>query len=233
MDRPVYALAAAPSEPVVLRDFFESGPNSIMTLLEHPPAFRSSGWDLSTATTPRIAGGEYLEAASGDEKIVRLYEDGTLLARAAADTFLAWPLSREQFHQNPRLNTLAIVEFTTAFVYFYRRLLGKFDAPPSSIKFQITFQNADLGGKKIYVRPYPVLSTGWQFDIEDDDGPIEKPNMQRDIAILASEVAEDPNAAAYTLVKELFLFFCIPPNKLPYVKEGDPRRIDITSFSKR
>ena len=233
MDRPVYALAAAPSESVVLRDFFESGPTSVMALLEHPPAFRGGGWDLSTATTPRIVGGDYLEAASGDEKIVRLYEDGTLLARAEADTFLAWPLSREQFHQNPRLNTLAIVEFTTAFVYFYRKLLGKFDAPPSSINFQIKFQNADLGGKKIYVRPYPVLSTGWQFGIEYDDGPIAKPNMQRDLAVLASEVAEDPNAAAYALVEKLFLFFGIPPNKLPYVKEGDRRRVDVESFSKR
>jgi len=233
MDRPTYILAAAPSGPVQLNDFFESGDNSIMALLEHPPVFRQGGWDLRTATPPRIVSGEYLEATTEDQIAVRLYEDGTLLVRVAADSFLAWPMSPAEFHQKPKLNTLGLVEVTTAFVYFYRQLLGKFKRAPESIKFRIEFRNAEVAGNKLYVVPFPVLSIRWQKEFESDKHSISEPNLGREMTIPTTQVKEDPDLVAYLLVEKLFLFFGVPSNELPYVNQGKPRRVDVGSFSKR
>ncbi len=232
MDRPTYILAAAPSEPVRLNDFFESGGDSIMALLERPPAFRQGGWDLSTATPPRIVGGEYFEGATEDDMVVRLYEDGTLLARIAADSFLAWPSSPAEFHQKPKLNTLGLVEVTTAFVHFYTRLLGKFERAPENIKFQLEFRNAEVAGNKLYVVPFRVLSIGWQAEFEFHKHPISEPNLKREMTIPASQVKDDPDLVAYLLVEKLFLFFGVPPNEIPYVTQERPRRVDVASFSK-
>jgi hypothetical protein len=233
MERPIYVLAAAPSTQSELRDFFESGDKSILALLERPPAFRRGGWDLGTASPPRIVGGEYLESGNQDDKIIRLYEDGTLLARVAADSFLAWPIHPPEFSQNPKLNTLALVEFTTAFVYFYRQLLGRFMTPLQNIKFQVKFQNAEVAGKRIYVIPFPVKSIAWQFeDLPGAKHPISHSNPQRDITISANQVQDEPDVTACLLVEKVFLFFDVPSNELPYVKQEKPRRVDVHSFSK-
>jgi hypothetical protein len=233
MDRPTYILAAAPSEPVRLNDFFESGDDSIMALLERPPVFRQGGWDLRTATPPRIVSGEYLEAATEDDKVVRLYEDGTLLVRVAADSFLAWPMSPAEFHQRPKLNTLGLVEVTTAFVYFYRHLLGRFKTAPENIRYRIEFRNAEVAGNKLYVVPFPVLSIGWQHEFEFHKHPISEPNLEREMTIPTSQVNGDPDLVACLLVEQLFLFFGVPSNELPYVHQEKPRRVDVGAFSKR
>ncbi len=233
VDRPTYILAAASSEPARLGDFFESGTDSIMTMLEHPPVFRQrGGWDLRTATPPRIVSGEYLEASTQEDKVVRLYEDGTLLVRIAADSYLAWPAGAGEFHQKPKLNTLGLVEVTTAFVYFYARLLRKFETAPQSIKFQIEFRDAEVAGGRLYVIPFPVLSIGWQHEFEHNKHPISERNLKREIAIPATQLRDNRDLVAYYLVEKVFLFFGVPSNELPYVTQEKPRRVDVASFSK-
>jgi len=231
MGAPTYILSATPLAATRFTDFFASGPESIMVLLEMPGTFRHSGWDLGTGGQARIVGGQYLEVTSGSEKAIHLYEDGTLLLKAAADSFLAWPLDPDQFKQRPRLNTLGIIEITAAFVHFYKRLLPRLERDPSRLRFRIEMVHASMEAKKLYVVPYPVLSWGWQR--EDEKYPIAEDHMRRDVEATTSEVKEDPDHVAYRLVERLFLFFGVPINKIPYVKEEEVKRIDIASFSKR
>lgn len=231
MGAPTYVLSAIPLATTRFPDLFESGPESIMTLLEAPPAFRPHGWDLGTGGQARIVGGQYLEVASGNRKVIQLFEDGTLLLKAAADSFLAWPRDPDQFKERPRLNTLGIIELTTVFVHFYKRLLSRLEHDPGRLRFRIEMVDASVEGKKLYVVPYPVLSIGWQF--EDERYPIAEDHMRKDIEATTGELQQDPDHFAYRLVERLFLFFEVPINKIPYVKQEDEvRRIDIASFSK-
>jgi hypothetical protein len=227
----MYVLSAIPLATTRFQNFFESGTDSIMAWLERPGGFRRSGWDLGTGGQTRIVGGEHLEVASGSEKVIHLYEDGTLLFRAAADSFLAWPLDSEKFKERPRLNTLGIIEVTAAFVHFYKRLLPRLERDPGRVRFRVEMMNASAEGKKLYVVPYPVLSWGWQWD--DEKYPIAEEDMRKDVEAPTSEIQQDPDHVAYRLVERLFFFFGVPIDKIPYVKEEEVKRIDIAGFSKQ
>jgi hypothetical protein len=231
MGTPMYVLSAIPLATTRFPNFFESGPESMMACLERPGGFRRGGWDLGTGGQARIVGGEYLEVASGSEKVIHLYEDGTLLFRAEADSFLAWPLDPDKFKQRPRLNTLGIIEVTAAFVHFYRRLLPRLERDPGRVRFRIEMVDASVEGKKLYVVPYPVLSLGWQWD--DEKYPIAEDHRRKDEEATTSEVQQDPDHVAYRLVERLFLFFGVPSDKIPYAKQEELKRIDVASFSKQ
>src|SRR5688572_10585314 len=109
---PLFVYVARPTTKVHLRGLFERG--SLKDLLEKPGSLRYAGWNLETQEQARIVKGEYLEVAVGDWKTLQLYEDGMLLAKVKADAdFLAWgSRSDEGFEKRPRLNPLALIEFT-------------------------------------------------------------------------------------------------------------------------
>jgi len=233
MGAPTYVMSAIPLATTRFPDLFESGHDSIMVWLERPGAFRRSGWDLATGDQARIVGGQYLEVASGSEKLIHLYEDGTLLLKAAADSFLAWPLDPEEFKQRPRLNTLGIIELTAAFVHFYKRLIPRLQRDPGRVRFRIEMVDASVEGKKLYVVPYPVRSFGWQSQWDDEKYPIAEDHMRKDVEATTNEVQQDPDHVAYRLVERLFLFFGVPIDMIPYVKQEEVKRIDVASFSRQ
>src|SRR5688572_29821668 len=122
----VFVYIARPTTKVRLRGLFDGGP--LKQLLERPGALRDTGWTMETLDHAKIIRGEYLEVALGDRLTVQLYEDGMLLAKAKADAdFLAWGSGRLNVEDKPRMNPLALVEFTHSFVNVYRRVLEHCD----------------------------------------------------------------------------------------------------------
>ena len=111
---------------------------------------------------PESSRGELLEVAAGDLKTIQLSEDGMLLVRAKADgDLLAWGRrGSEAFEQKPRLNPLAVIEFTYSFVEFYGRVLRHCQPDVvglASSKFQ--FERFHWRGTTSYFNPYG-LETG-------------------------------------------------------------------------
>lgn len=66
------------------------------------PRFRWGSFDVSVPAVARPRPDDSLEVGWPDRKLLRLYQDGTLFFRAAADQeFLGWGQDREQFKEFP------------------------------------------------------------------------------------------------------------------------------------
>src|SRR5258708_19819862 len=112
--RPIFLYSMAPRDRTSYKHFFELGP--LKALLENPGQLRGSGWDLLTHDKARIVKGEYLELTSAERKRIQVYEDGSVLVRVSGDEdFMSWGPNTKNFNEAPRLNTLALIEFTLNF----------------------------------------------------------------------------------------------------------------------
>jgi len=234
LKQPKLTLSAAPVQPSILKRFFEHGEDTPMHLLEHPTSFRYAGWDLETLDRARIKEGQYWEVVNGERKTIRLYEDGTLLFTVWADnSFLGWGQDSDSFRGNPRLNSLALVEATTNFVFFYNQLIQYFEEKPSDIQFKIKFSNMILeNGKSIYLDPAPVGAL-FRTPFSEQEFKATKDIIENDKVLKTDLIESRPEIAAYKVLERIFLCFNTPTNKIPYTGEVDGTKyVDIEAFKK-
>ncbi len=235
MPEPLYILAAAPTNPSKLKKYFESGPNSIMDLLENPGQLRPMGWDLNTYDSPQIIRGEYLEVKE-PAKLIRLYGDGTIILRALADNnFLGLEKNEEQFKKFPCLNSLALIELTYNFINFYKNLSMHFDVSPEKIKIKSELRNAFLTeNAKLILTSGPVSSSPFlHHDIQIQKEAPEK-DMSRDTNFKLTKIQNLPGHVVYKLIEKLYLWFGFESNDIPYTSKDEQGRkfIDIRQIEK-
>jgi hypothetical protein len=219
-------LSAVPLPPSELKTLFRSGDDSIRKLLERPPTLRSSGWDLETGGQAQIVRGELVRVASGDRKVLELYRDGTFVFVCRADDwFLAWASPRGK----ERLNPLALVEVTFSFMNLYKSVLTDLSQPPSEIQVRVDFRNLHLGGQKTSLVPHALGTYAQLLEMEVHEAPDNDVTLARKFGVRDL----DPSAAAYSMIREIYLWFGIDEEKIPYVRRdsGAPA-VDVDAISK-
>jgi hypothetical protein len=201
MEKPYYILAANPIEPNRIIKMFESGEGSIMGMLQNPDRIRDGGWDLRTYDTPRIVKGEYLEVKN-QNKTINLYEDGTLILRALADSsFLCWGID------DAKLNPLPLIEVTFNFVDFYIKLLPNLKEIPKKIEFTIEFINTIIiENSKLYL---------YKDYFEQKKYAPEK-HMQKKIEISPADPSFKVGHITFLITSQIYNWFCIENNEIPY-----------------
>src|SRR6266849_503363 len=108
--RPVFVYSMS-ARGTAFKNFFE--PGELKKIIENPGQFRPSGWDLITRDRARIVKGQYFEVSSAERKRIRVYQDGSVIVRVYGDEdFLSWGQNKNNFQQSPRVNTIALIEFT-------------------------------------------------------------------------------------------------------------------------
>ena len=113
-EMPIFIYSMVPLQTTSYRNFFEDGP--LKSLLEKPGQLRYAGWDLTTNGPRKIIKGDYIELTSAERKRIQVYEDGSVFVRVSADNdYLSWGQSESNFRETPRLNTLALIEFSLNF----------------------------------------------------------------------------------------------------------------------
>ncbi len=232
MDNPILVLSAAPVEQTTLNGFFETGTNSVFELLRNPPKIRDMGWDLATLDQPRIFKGECWEVTNGERKKIRIYEDGTVIFRAFADSsFLGWGQDPDKFISNPRLNPIAIVELHYNFVVFVSLAAKFFSEYPTKMYFQIDLFNAWFGASKLYL--CPGVADNFFFDHDRNEAP--EAVMQKNKDVSTKDLKENQAEIGFQLVSLLYSWFGIPADKIPYTtRDGEGNRsIDPTQILKK
>jgi hypothetical protein len=225
-DTPIFVYTARPTSRVRLRGIFEQGP--LKELIERPGTLRYAGWNMETQEQARIIKGEYLEVAVGDWKTIQLYEDGMLLAKVKADAdFLAWgSRGDEGFEKRPRLNPLALVEFTYSFVDVFSRTIPHADPQPANSVFQVNIRNTFRAEERLYLNPCGLEAIAHMIDqtryrASEDNGDV---SIQVDTNLVRNNVPR----AAYLFVERIYLWFGVPVNQIPYTAgEGDAKVIDV------
>lgn len=219
-------IAAVPTPEGQLKTIFSSSAGSIRRQLENPPQLRSYGWDLTHHDQAKIMKREAIRVTNGDSKVVDLYRDGTMIAAAPADgTFLAW--GRDDSKQ--RLNPLALIEYIYSFLNFYSLVLKDFEMPPTTVALRIELHHMYLENINSTLGPYGLQSTSQQFAMHEQPAPADDGVF--DLTVSADDFK--PLRLAFDVVREVYLWFGIEEDKIPYFKmEDGVRQLDVDALSK-
>lgn len=228
---PLYIIIAKPLGSCKINNFFSADVGGVKHLLEHPGGLRYAGWDLETLDNAMLVKGEYYEVVNGDRKKIHLYEDGTLVVRVSANqNFLGWGRNSDSFLDSPRLNPVALIEFTYNFIYFYSRLISFFDNNPKEIRFITQLKNTFLSeDKKLYLNPYEVGSLHWGSN--DYSKESQEDSMEREVLFSSQQVVENSTRCSYELIKKVYNWFGIIDEDIP-LKTKDKEGFDIIDVEK-
>jgi hypothetical protein len=149
-----------------------------------------------------------------------------ILVRVASDQeYLSWGMNEANFRLTPRLNTLAVIEFSLNFCKLCSSLVKYMDPEPSQIDLKIDIRNAFFGESKLFLIPHPV-STNW-FSFSDDKRPAPESSTKRQIRVPTEQLKSRPDVVAFLLVRQIFLWFGVAAEMIPYVSaEGNLKFVD-------
>ncbi len=213
--RPVFVYSMS-ARPTVFKNFFE--PGELKRIIENPGQLRPSGWDLITRDRARIIKGQYLEVSSAERKRLRVYQDGSVIARVYGDEdFLSWGQNKNNFQQSPRVNTIALIEFTLNFCRFCAQLIPFLEPKPQQVNLKVDIRHAIIGDQKLFLIPYAVSS--WAFTMTDGRHYAPEEFMIRTISTDADALHLTPGYAAYKLARQIFYWFGVENEQLPYTSQ--------------
>jgi hypothetical protein len=229
VSRPSYVMSASVGSGNRVRDFHGTDDQSVQALMLHPPTFRRSGFDLSVPDVPR-PGPDNSWQSGGDRKLLRVYQDGTVLFRVAADAdFLGWGVEERVFQRSPRLNPVAVAELHASFVYFYREMLGRLTEPVYGVSLKLKLDAADFGAGRIFLTEY--------YDTKRFDPTFIKKRVLQTNPATASVTAgpesfeKRPDAVAFLILAAFAAMFDMPPDEIPFTrKTPEGSEVDIASI---
>lgn len=226
--RPAIVLTATPLHQVVIPSLFASRNASVVRLLEHPPQLRPSGFDLETGESARIVRGVMRRAVSIGDKLLELWRDGMLLfIGSGEDNFLSW--ARRRPGDPLRINPLVLTESTFLFLELFRQL-GQFMEPrPTKIEFELRLCNFPAGEKGAGIIPARVDSPAWRFGTDRREVPAA--NMSGRVTREGDLL--DPGSVGFDLIKQVYAWFGIEEDQIPYTTESKGHRvIDVPSITR-
>jgi hypothetical protein len=222
-EMPVFIYSMVPLQTTSYKTLFESGP--LKSLLENPGQLRYAGWDLTTNGQAKIIKGDYIELKSAERKRIQVYEDGSVFVRVSADNdYLSWGLDDNNFREMPRLNTLALIEFSLNFCRLCSALTKYMKPQPREVELKIEIRNAFFDKSKLFLIPHPV-STHW-YTVADDRWVAPESSTTRRLTVATQQLQSRPDVVAFLLVRQIFLWFGVT-TEIPYSSsEQDLKFID-------
>lgn len=224
--RPVFIYSMT-ARGTAFKNFFE--PGELKKIIENPGQLRPSGFDLVTRDRARIIKGQYFEVSSAERKRIRVYQDGSVIVRVSGDEdFLSWGQNTSNFDLSPRLNTIALIEFTLNFCRFCCQLVPFLEPKPSYVNLKVDIRHAFIGHERLFLVPYTVSS--WAFTTTDGRRDAPEESMVRVTAADTDTLRKTPAYAAYKLVRQVFYWFGVEDENIPYTSQSSTgeRFVDST-----
>lgn len=212
-----YALAISPLDQTEVQTFLSSASGSIARRMENPPQLRRGGWDMYTGGRAILASGD-LRRAQGDDKIVNLWRDGSLVSVFRGDeALLGWGPG----FGNTRINPLTLVESTYMFFNFYELILEKLSPPAEKLDTWWFFRNLHQDGQVTTLAPGPIERTSGR-GYHDFLAPTDSIFGRIQLA------AKDFNAAKISVevLREVYGWFGIDADHIPYLTD-DKTSVDV------
>lgn len=218
-------LSVTPTQPGELMTIFSDKPESIRRKLESPPVLREGGWGLRTSDHAKFVRGELIRVQS-HKVVADLYRDGTFIfAGRIASNFLAWSDGSDL-----NIHPLALIELVANFTGFYALVIGDFRAAPDQLLFSAALRNLHLNEARNSLPAGPVGKTpDWAFYTNHETAPA---NDWTSSDIFVSTHSFDPEEMAYQLVREIYIWFGLSDEDIPYLKEtGNGRAVDTDNIA--
>ena len=230
MKTPFYIISASvPPGNRVLR-FHGTGNDSASHLLANIHQFRYASFDVAIPGYPQPGPDNSLELRWDNRKILRLYQDGTLIFRVRADSnFLGWGIKPHEFEEFPRLNPVPVVEVNTSFIHLYRSVFGCLKNVADTIYFQLSLHDGTWPNGRLFMTEYfpnPIIDWGMvnRWEIQMDPAEEEE-------EVSRTDLVDAPNRAAYLIVRTFTSMFDLPEDKIPFVRRvGGEFEIDLDAI---
>jgi len=221
--KPLFLLSAVPTPAIQIPTLFERRDAPIVRLLEQPPKLREGGFDLESGSSPRIVEGELRRAMTPGYKLLELWRDGTLIFAAPGDDeFLGWGRSA-QGGGPIRVNQLALIESTYLFAELSRRVYEEARPRPNAVTYTLELRNMTMKDTPCGLIPGPLGTIRSEYGMEIHRAPI----SGKKITVRWEKPDIVSGLIALLLVRELYAWFAIEHNRIPYTKQiGDHTEID-------
>lgn len=219
--RPAFILTAIPTKPLEISTLFEARDANIVRLLEQPPELRHNGFDLNTGAPARIVRGQLRRAVTPGYKSLDLWRDGTLIFVAKGNgDFLSWGRYIRE-GQPLRINQLVLIESTYLFAELSRQVFNQVWSQLEQIEYRLELRNMTVGGTPCGLIPGALGTTAWRFG--DNIHPA--PDSTRVFQVPWKEAEINPGAVAFLLVREVYGWFGIEYDQIPYADQIGGRSV--------
>ncbi len=186
--------------------------SELVKALENPPKLRPSGWDLDIGKRSRVIKGVLRRSVDEGYKILDLYRDGTLIFGVIAERdFLTWG----RMENDLKINSLALIETIYNFVTLFKVVIEKSVPKPSEVSIRIKLHHLHLKGENSFMVPYAVGAFGARRHDAPDN------NFETTLFVDLSKSEFDLGRVSYYVVEEVYLWFGMDSNMIPYVIEKD------------
>ncbi|MFH1597103.1 MAG: hypothetical protein ABIG94_12185, partial [Pseudomonadota bacterium] len=169
---------------------------------------------------PRIVRGQLLRSVTSGYKILDLWSDGTLIFIAPGDTeFLSWPKPLED--GSLCINPLTLAESSYLFAELSRQVYDI--ARPSSrkVQYRLEIRNMSVSNRPSIIVPASLKSNDWSFKIHKYPAP----DSGKFLSLFWEGESIEPGEVAFGLVKQLYEWFGIEHEKIPYTKSDSGRMV--------
>ena len=230
MKVPYYLIAASVPVGNRILQFHGAGDHSASYLIGDVARFRYAGFDVAIPGWPEPGPDDSIELRSSDRKVLRLYQDGTLIFRVRADhEFLGWGVEPDYFERFPKLNPVPVVEVNTSFVHLYRAVVGQLKHPVETVYFKLFLSDSTWEHSRLFLTKYFSSNrVDWggvtKWEIQQDPA-------EEELEVSANELEESPNRVALRLVKTFVSMFDLPDDEIPFVTgDGDDAEVDLQAI---
>ena len=215
---PVYVLAASPDVPLALRGF-ERRNSDLAQLVAEPPRIRPHGFDLGAEREAHLVRGELLRSRLPGWKTLDVWRDGfVVFAAAGNEDFLCWG------RRGLRINPLVLAETCYLFAELARSVFGLAEVVPQTVDFRLEIHDA-IG--EVGTLALPTFQLGaLRGEVQQQPAP----QSDREFVVRHAHDVP-PGVIAFTLIRELYLWFGYRQEEMPYIRTQDGvTEIDRNTF---
>ena len=139
-----------------------------------------------------------------------------IFVASGENDFLCWG-KQKSFHDNLRINPITLIESTYLFCESARQLFELTEPKTPPVKLGISLKNIDDGNKFCGLAPGAVGTLGWNFG----NGLSSPPESDFTFEYLWKDGAIKPELLAALLVREIYAWYSLEYEKMPYTKSAD------------
>jgi hypothetical protein len=216
----VFALVATPWPEARLKNLFGGNDSTLVRKFNNPPTLRRAGFSLEHDGNSRIVMGELRRVLIPSWKTMELWRDGTLIYAVDAFVQPLWGSPRPD--GSLQLNPLALAEPVYLFAELSRLIYEESTQKQKRVEYRIRLQRLIRDGKRTSLGEGPL-----QPFFFADGGQHYAPDSDVDRAIAWEREQINSGAVAYDLVKEIYNWFGISDDGIPYTKKDETGAIVI------
>lgn len=191
--------------------------SELKNILRDHKEYRYAGWDIHRFYEPEIGAGKFT-AIEKKYLGIQVFKDGSFYSCCSLER--NW-LSHATPDGENRINTLALFEYVTHLTEFYFKVFNALEPSIDDIKVSVSFKNM--------LPPESSKTSISKFKADDYQlwyGSKYAPENEDFISFDMDE--KDPKVASYKIIKEIYNWFGIGGDDLPYtIEEEGIKKIDL------